>query len=566
MIRSNRNCCLITGRLVCTIVMGLIYLALGYIPLSASQIHVLLDDPIYAYLDKCATQGLLSGFLNDTRPLSRADLAKRLSELLNKREQLSEIDRRLLAEFVADYRRELQNLQRHFQISEGSQSYLFFSSVANFRTGLQELFTYRDNREKQHLFIYEGEKDSVWLDWGEMLRLESKNGSYRPVTCDRLHFNAQLGPNFLVYFDGYRYVQFNSSGYTDLTEEYKGGFFQLPEQETVDITTFDFSNAYVQMAGTYGAFELGIEPIQWGNSPNSLILSNNVVPFPFFSWRKEFKRARFAFFHGSLMPKECEYDTTGEKFYERKYAVGHRWEMGLTPKLNFAFTEVYIYGKRNMELAYLIPPVMLWPTQHNLMDRDNATITLEFEYFPWSGKKFYGTLFLDEFTTTQIFNDYWANKQGIQLGVHYVPLKLKLPTDLRLEFTAVHPWTYTHKYFYNSYTHHGVDLGFYAGPNSQLWFFENQWWLGKKLLARIEYRQLKHGSVGGDSNLDYNERDTDDDHQTTWLMGEIATIEDYGLSLTYRWRKEIIFDWGINLRKSAGTTDNFLSFQVRLDY
>jgi hypothetical protein len=547
------------------IVSCLICLLLGHVQLYASQIHVLLDDPIYAYLDKCATQGLLPGFLNDTRPLTRTDLAKRLLELLGQREQLSGIDRQILDEYVADYRPELQKLQRNFQIPEGNQAYLFFSSTDNFRTGLHELFTYRDKREKQHLFIYEGEKDSVWIDWGEMVRLESKNGSYRPVTCDMIHFNAQLGPGFTVYFDGYRYVQFNTSDYTDLTTEYKG-VYQAPGAETVSMKSFDYSNAYVQMTGNYGAFELGIEPIQWGNSPNSLILSNNVVPFPFFSWQKEFKRARFAFFHGSLMPKECEYDSTGEKFYERKYAVGHRWEMELTPKLNFAFTEVYIYGKRNMELAYLIPPVMLWPTQHNLMDRDNATIALEFEYFPWPGKKFYGILFLDEFTTTQIFNDYWANKQGVQLGLHYVPLKLNLPTDFRLEFTAVHPWTYTHKYFYNSYTNHGVDLGFYAGPNSQLWCFENQWWLGKKLLARIEYRQLKHGSVGDDSNLNYNERDPDYDHRTTWLMGEITTIEDYGLYLTYRWHKEIIFDGGLHLRKTDEATDNFLSFQIHFDY
>jgi len=210
------------------------------------------------------------------------------------------------------------------------------------------------------------------------------------------------------------------------------------------------------------------------------------------------------------------------------------------------------------------------------MDRDNATMAFEFEYFPWSGSKFYGTLFLDEFTTTQIFNDYWANKQGIQLGIHYAPAKL--PTDFRVEFTTVHPWTYTHKFDYISYTHNGVDLGFYAGPNSQLWFFENQWWPGKRLYASLQYRLLKHGveplaaddpnyyPVGSNSNQNYTVRNEDYDHETTWLMGKIETINELELQISYHWRKEIFFDWKFKAQEMQDEVDRYFTFQIRFDY
>lgn len=546
-------------------------------PLNASQGHVRLSDPIYLFLDRMATAGFLPGFLNDTRPCSRDKIAGQLAILNEKRNELSGIDRTILDEYVADYRLELAPDERHFQIPDQENAFLFFSSFDNVKSGLGDIFRYRDNREKQHLFVYENASDVIWIDWDEMLRVESKNGRYRPITQDAIRFSAQIGDNFFFYFDGYRYVQFNVNSYTELTSEYKGGFVQEPKEETISLQGFDYSNAYIQIAGRYGQFELGTEPLFWGNSPNSLILSDNVAPFPFFGWKKDFRRARFSFFHGSLMPREFERDTTTlEKIYAKKYLVGHRWDLAITKKLNFSFSELYIYGNRDMELMYLVPPVLLWPTQHNLMDRDNATMALEFEYFPRRGSKLYGTLFLDEFTTTQIFNNYWANKQGIQLGFHYAPVKM--PADFRIEFTAVHPWTYTHKYFYNSYTHNGVNLGFYAGPNSQLWFFENQWWPGKRLFVKIQYRRLKHGieplaeedpdyyPIGSDSNQNYNDRNLDDDHNTRWLMGEIETANEYQALVTYRWRKEIIFDLGLKIQELQGNVDRYLSFQIRFDY
>ena len=545
--------------------------------LMASQGHVRLNDPIYLFLDRMATGGPLPGLLNDTKPYTRDNIAGQLTILNEKRNDLSGIDRMILDEYMADYRLELYPNKSHFQISDQENTFLFFRSFKNIKTGLGNIFQYKDNCEKQHLFVHESDNEIIWIDWDEMIRVESKNGLYRPVTQDAIRFSAQLGDNFFVYFDGYRYVQFTVNSYTDLTREYKGGFSQEPSNETISLQGFDYSNAYIQFSGRYGLFKLGTEPLLWGNSPNSLILSDNVTPFPFFGWQKDFRRARFSFFHGSLLPKEFDRDTTtGEKTYEKKYLVGHRWDLAITKKLNLSFTELYLYGNRDMELMYLVPPVILWSTQHNLMDRDNATMALEFEYFPMRGSKFYGTLFLDEFTTTRIFDDYWANKQGVQLGFHFVPVKA--PTDFRIEFTAVHPWTYTHKFSYSSYTHNGIDLGFYAGPNSQLWFFENQWWPGKRLYAGFQYRHLKHGTevlseddlddypIGSNSNQNYADRNEDYDDKTKWLMGNIETANEYQLLVSYRWRKEVIFDWGLKIQEIQGNIDRYFSFQIRFDY
>jgi len=271
-------------------------------PALASQEHIRMEDPVYLFLDRMATRGYLQSFINDTRPFTRDKVSEQLKILKELEAQLTLVDRGILDEYIADYRLELYPEEKHFQI-DGDNSYLLFRSFENLKTGLKNVFQYQYNREKQHLFIYEKDDESIWIDWSEALRAESKNGSYRPLNRDEIRFFAQSGKQFSVYFDGIRYVQYNVNNYTELTDEYKGGFFQQPINETVELQGFDYSNAYIQMTGKYGNFTLGTEPLFWGNSPNSLILSDNVAPFPFFRWQKEFQKAQFTFFTDPCNPK-----------------------------------------------------------------------------------------------------------------------------------------------------------------------------------------------------------------------------------------------------------------------
>ena len=546
--------------------------------LFASQLHVPIIDPIYLYLDKMATSGLLPGYLNDTKPLNRDRIAKLLVELNNYRVELSAVDMQILDEYIADYRFELGNL-KHFRLVEPDQKvYFALSSIKNIKEGIKDIFIYPPKQEDQHILVYETDNEFVWIDWDEMVRYEMKNDIGRIITQDAIRFSSQIGKNFCVYFDGYRYLQLQREGFNEPADEFKGGLFPTHD-EGVKFYSFDYSSAYLQLTSKIGCFEIGIEPLHWGNSENSMILSSNAAPFPFISWRKKFHRSIFTFFHGSLMPSEFERDSvTNEKIYAQKYIAAHRWEVELSKKLHFAFSELYFYGNRNPELVYLVPTVVLWPTQHNLNDRDNATMALELEYFPFKGWKIYGTLFLDELRPSELFSQWWGNKHGVQAGIHFVPNIKTISTDFRAEFTAIRPWTYTHEYYYNSYTHNGVDLGFYGGPNSQLISLENRLWLTKKQTFFIKCYQFKHGQdfddpsnenyfpVGGDSNQNYNERNHKYDNSTKWLMGNVTTIRALDLKWCYQWRNEICFEISYRKQWVDSKANDFISFQIHLDY
>ena len=130
---------------------------------------------------------------------------------------------------------------------------------------------------------------------------------------------------------------------------------------------FDYSYGYIQYSSNLGDVILSMEPLVWGNTNNSIILSNNVNPFPALIWRKTIGKSSFTFLHGNLTAvnqdvlSASDFNDATEANIANidKYIVSHRWEITLSNKLRGAFTEMLIYGGRDPELAYLIPPTLL---------------------------------------------------------------------------------------------------------------------------------------------------------------------------------------------------------------
>lgn len=550
----------------------LCFLLLIIIPASlhGSGLHVALDDPIYLYLDRLATQGIIRDLLNDTAPLKRDEIAQFLLKIYQRKDELSFVDRQILEEYIADYYYELSGL-KHFTLGDTGTVYFSLGSLKNIHADLKDLFTYQEKQADQHLFVYETDNEMVWIDWDEMVRLETKNGLTRRVEHDGFRISSQIGKNFCLYMDAYRYRQVYTKDFIEPIKENKNYYTKLQEEKGLYCS--DKSDAYIKYSSKLGDFSLASLPLYWGNSSNSLLLSNTASSFGFIQWQRHFYKSKFTFIHASLLPAESYYDSLSQrKAYAEKYMVGHRLEIIPFPKLHFTFSEMFFYGNRSPDLVYLVPVVFLRPTEHNLKDRDNATLAAEFECFPKDKLKVYGTLFLDELKASELGKKWWANKHGYQLGIHITPRLHRLSTEFSLEFTAVKPWTYTHKYPVSSCTHDSIGLGFYGGPNSQLWFAENRWWLSKKQIFTLTYRQLKHGveedyyPIGSNPNQNYNERNRDFDHATKFLMGKIITTEDYSFHWLYQWRNEISFIFEYNYRKINNDSYNYLSFQLRVDY
>lgn len=535
------------------------------------QLYVPLHDPVYAYLERMATRGIVPEMMNDTRPLQRDAVVAYLLDVRAEQSKLPRVDRELLDDFLSEYRRELEK-GKHPAIAGNADHRLGIASLANMKEDLGHVFRDDPRKEKRRIYMFEDEKHTVWVGSDFTVRGEARNRTLRSV--DQLGGQAfiQAGEHLAFYADAYFFHQYKAEGWEEPAREFKGYWYNDHEYE--HFSTFDRSQAYANISGGFGTLTLAHYPVVWGNSLHSVILSGDAIPFGSLQWSKRFKHFKYTFLHGSLMTDSYTLTDDGRE-YVPKYLVAHRLEMHMAPRLHVNFSELLIYGNRIPEATYLVPMVFLWPSEHALGDRDNNMIALETEVFPLNGLRMYGTVFLDELSFSRIFKDWWANKFALQGGLQWSPLSF--PGDMLLEVTAVHPWTYTHRFSFGPHTHHGNDLGFYLGPNSQLFTGKFNVDVSRKHRLTLTYRHQLKGAdslsvggimypSGGNSNQDYDERPLELDYATTWLMGDITKTKSLRLEWLYRWRNQVTFLSACELRNVQGDRDFYYSLQININY
>lgn len=542
---------------------------------AAMQLYVAPDDPVYDYLDRMETRGICRDLLNDIRPMQRDDVVKALLQIKKAEAQLPRADRELLDYYLSEYRRELSELPHSSLIMKGDTLDSYFGILRRGGIGreVKGLFTDSPDRERRHMYIYEDNGNTVWLDIGTVLRGEGKNEKLRAVNYYTGEIAVQAGENMALYVDGALFYQLKRDGFNEPAKEFAGYWYN--DYEYDHLITYDRSRAYANMTGKFGTLSISHYPMNWGNGKHSLILSQDAVEFGALQWTKEFKYFKYTFLHGSLMTSDFSWSEEEGRHYTPKYLVAHRAEGRFGSRLHMSISEMLVYGNRIPEPTYMVPVILLWPSEHALGDRDNKLIAIDAELFPLNGLKFYGTFFLDEFSPTHFFEDWWANKYAVQAGIYWAPRSL--PLDLRLEATAVHPWTYTHRYPFASYTHHGEGLGFVYGPNTQLLSAGINWDVNGRNRLSAQYRYFLEGAdeieyenvlypSGGDAEQNYEERARELDNATRWLMGEIQKTNNLTFSWYYRWRNQISFLTECQLRNVEGNYTAYYSLQLRLHY
>ncbi len=559
------------------LILGTVFLVQA-LTLTALPLWVSPDDPVYDFLDKLATRGMIRNFQNDVKPLPRQEIVDALEQAQKAERGLSAADRKILARYLQQFHYETQPRRHEDLTASGSDVWWAGQSVPSVKQSLERAFHYSPDADPPHFVIYERDQDRLWLDWSEALRSESKGSARRWLWRDNFEFNYAFGEKFGLYFDATRLIQTYNPDYSELSSAYRGGYVAKLE-EGVNYYSYDFSHAYVNWESGYGQFSLSNYPIKWGNGRESMQLNGSGQAYPAIQWSKRFGSSRFSFIHGWLLPQQSEKDTLfNSANYVKKYIVGHRWEVAPWSRLHLAFSEFIVYGNRDVEMTYMLPMIFLWSAQHNLNDRGNMLMSVDGELFPTDGVKLYGTVFLDELKLSEITKPWWANKQGYQLGVHVAPAGLPGFPDFRLEVTYVHPWIYTHKYDFNTFTHNGQGLGFSEGPNSFSTLFESslQPTFRSRFLLSCRYllkgvNPLSPGDpgyypIGDDPNQNYNQRNPAFDEHTDWIMGTRQNTVETGLSWNYLLTDILNLDAGLSWRRIDKESSFYYHLQLMMKY
>ena len=123
-------------------------------------------------------------------------------------------------------------------------------------------------------------------------------------------------------------------------------------------------------------------------------------------------------------------------------------------------------------------------------------MSFEVSAFPWKNQKYYAELLLDDFSSSENWLKYIGNKFGVLLGGYWAaPFGLK-NADVRLEYTRIEPFVYTHYDSANIYINYDQTIGYWSGPNSDNFFLEINYWLYRNLHLRLSLEQVRRGEGG----------------------------------------------------------------------
>jgi len=475
------------------------------------------DHPIYVFIHQEIAKGTLDIKYSSLTPLYRGTVLDLLDELERKSSDKNKLIKRFQSEFSID--------QIHNGLKYPWEKEKLSSDFAS-------LFLFSNNIPEPHIFTYKDSKNIFWADLEERITLESSNDPYR-IYRDRFTFSLFLDSSITIHTD-FRINRFvdkppipkQISYYKDQWVEY------FPE---VNWTIWYEDQSLIHFKGKHLDFELSKIPFTWGYSPDySPIFSANTAPFPFISIEKSFNKVRFKSIHGFLLPFTNEKIHTMVLVPEKNIAA-HRLEIDITPNFTASISEMAIYGRRRFEAEYLLPLNWFWGSEHNLGDRDNILMAVDYCWRMKPEMLVYQTLLWDELDWAKLFKPWWGNKFVFQTGLYWVPFSNTKYPDIRVEWTVSRPWVYTHNDSLLTFTSSEAGLGFPLGPNSQMFYLEMNSWPSYRSQLTFNVSYIKKGSgLGSDPKDNYNFNDPYLVGDTHMLMGEINTLLIYGLDMNYR--------------------------------
>jgi len=149
----------------------------------------------------------------------------------------------------------------------------------------------------------------------------------------------------------------------------------------------------------------------------------------------------------------------------QRFVINHRLDF-IQHSFRIGLYEQVIMGARNIPFSYLNPLMPYWSVQHELGDTDNIQMGVDAELVH-NNSRYYGALMVDEWAPFSTFDDDERNWFSYQLGMtHIIPYQ-KVKFIFKTEFALNDPRTYNHRFIINEPTHHGYNIGYWSGGNSE---------------------------------------------------------------------------------------------------
>ena len=347
----------------------------------------------------------------------------------------------------------------------------------------------------------------------------------------------------------------NGNNLFNYIPEYSTSFYTGTVNPSEGGIDFDQSHGGISLLSSnfkvvFGKFKTSLGP----SSRSNLTVSNNSPPFEQMFLNYKYKNITLTYLFGkldsnipiiyndmdSLHVDQWEWNpiqsnTSNLPEYSR-YIASHRIDINIYENLRIGFFEQVIFGGRDIPLSYLVPVLPFWSSQHEGGDLDNIMMGFDIDYI-FSSNRIYFSLLLDEWAPYSTFDEDERNWFAYQFGYsRYIKL-FNRDCIIKAEYTRIDPRAYNHRFIINEPTHHGYNIGYWSGRNSDDLSFNFLTILNNKSFAKISYEFTRFSSATPNEDI-------------INLENQYADDDVDFLSFGYNSRKKVSFLYSRLLKQS----------------
>jgi hypothetical protein len=262
---------------------------------------------------------------------------------------------------------------------------------------------------------------------------------------------------------------------------------------------------------------------EWGSTSLGSSLVLNQMARPFLGIETSFYPV--SWFGIATLTGFLEYfNTKGQKTSGTTFQNAYSTTMLQFRYKNYLFLDIHetVVWPKRFEIGYLFPLISSLVYKGNVGDFDNLGVVVSFKaQYPGIGNVWF-SFFGDEARVSPNGKELDRIMIAWQSGVN-VPLPFLAFSSLKMSYTKINPYCYTHNRNYNpwygdirmetAYANNGVCLGYYLPPNSDEILARFQTMPAKNLVTHLQYQMIRHGADFGSSAVDgsnlLSELDTD---------------------------------------------------------
>lgn len=426
---------------------------------SVAQVeYVQVNSPVYHFLERMLTMKVITGYNPAVIPISRGAVADFLKIIIANSNKISSTDKKILADFKVEFQYELTG--------ELKRSTSFFNNTDHF---------FSDDYQK-YLYSYSDSNATLFLDGLASLSGRGSKGDsigrnsiglgelgfrVRGTLYDKVAYYLRASNGQKLWGDS---SDVTFARYTDpkLYAQYKFEY----EQRNFD--TFDGYLRY-QTAGNWLALTAGRNPVYQGfGFIDRLYLSHNTVPFDFLKLDLAYKAVTYSFLYGSIRG-----DSLGTPLDAKNIAT-HRLDVSFGNNFRMGLFESVIISNSPFSFTFLNPISFLTSAELSKASQpgdnnaNNSILGLDAFVIPVKNLAFQGSFLVDDLEFSTLFKDnaQITNKFAWQLGGLWSNAFTLPNLDMRVEYTLLEPYVYSHVSNKSTYTNWDLPLGHHLEPNS----------------------------------------------------------------------------------------------------